>query len=311
MLTNPIYKGESRFNRTRWKTGEKKPEAEHIIVPVEPIIDAATFEEVQAALKSRNPRVTPPRVVTGPILLTGLATCATCGAGMTLRTGKSGRYRYYACAAAAQKGKDACKGRAVPMDKLDGIVTARLADELFTPERVESLLTGLMQRQAGREEDNAGRMTALRAKLAEAQVRLNRLYQAIESGIADPSDPTLKDRVAAIKSERDLAKVTLERAAAEMNPAARITQEKIAAFVEMMRANVLTGEIPFRRAYIRSVIDRIEVDDTEIRIHGRRSVLERLVQAGEAAPAAVPSFVRKWRALGESNPSLHRERVAS
>ncbi|TIN24031.1 MAG: hypothetical protein E5Y19_24205 [Mesorhizobium sp.] len=37
----------------------------------------------------------------------------------------------------------------------------------------------------------------------DAEGRLNRLYQAIESGIADANDPTLKDRVAAVKAERD------------------------------------------------------------------------------------------------------------
>jgi site-specific DNA recombinase len=31
---------------------------------------------------------------------------------------------------------------------------------------------------------------------------------------------------------------------------ARIMEEKIAAFIEVMRANVLNGETPFRRAYI-------------------------------------------------------------
>jgi hypothetical protein len=56
--------------------------------------------------------------------------------------------------------------------------------------------------------------------------------------------------------------------------------DKIAAFVDVMRANVLTGDTPFRRAYIRSVIDQVEVDDTEIRIVGRRQVLERLMTGG-------------------------------
>ncbi|WP_269084329.1 zinc ribbon domain-containing protein, partial [Acetobacter tropicalis] len=42
--------------------------------------------------------MTAPRIVNGPCLLTGLAVCATCGGGMTLRTGKYGRYRYYTCA---------------------------------------------------------------------------------------------------------------------------------------------------------------------------------------------------------------------
>jgi site-specific DNA recombinase len=53
--------------------------ADHIAVPVEPIIDAATFDAVQVALRAKNPKAMPPRVVTGPILLTGIATCASCG----------------------------------------------------------------------------------------------------------------------------------------------------------------------------------------------------------------------------------------
>jgi hypothetical protein len=37
------------------------------------------------------------------------------------------------------------------------------------------------------------------------------------------------------------------------------------------------------------------IRDDEIRIHGRLDVLERLVMSGAAA-AAIPRFVRKWRA---------------
>ncbi len=301
ILTRSTYKGAHRFNRKVWKTGQAKPEADHVPVAVDPIIDAATFDAVQAQLKSRNPKVLPPRVVTGPILLTGIATCASCGGGMTLRTGKTGRYRYYTCSTCARQGKSACKGRSIPMDKLDRLVTERLADRLLTPERVGNLLTGLMERQAGKDEDHAMRLTALRAKINDAESRLGRLYAAIESGVADLNDLTLKDRVAAVKTERDLAQIAYDRAVAETNPRARITDEKIAKFVETMRSNVLTGDTPFRRAYIRSVIDQVEVDDDEIRIWGRRSVLERLVAASGGGPAGVPSFVRKWRARQDSN----------
>jgi len=212
ILTRATYKGEQHFNRKVWKTREAKPAAEQIAVPVDPIIDAATFDAVQAMLEAKNPRVMPPRVVTGPILLTGIATCAGCGGGMTLRTGKSGRYRYYTCATCAQKGKAACKGRSIPMEKLDRLVTERrLADKLPTPERIGKLLLGLLERQSARDEDHAVRLTALRAKLADAEGRLGRPYAAIESGIADPSDATLKERVANVKTERDIAQVAFDR----------------------------------------------------------------------------------------------------
>ncbi len=301
IITNPTYKGEYRFNRKVWKSKEDKPQSEQIAVPVDAIIDSAVFDAVQITLKSRNPRAMPPRVVTGPILLTGIATCAHCGGGMTLRTGKSGRYRYYTCAATAQKGKSACQGRSIPMDKLDRIVTERLADRLLTPGRVGSLLHGLMERQTAREEDHAHRLSSLRGKLADAEARLGRLYRAIEDGVADATDATLKERVATVKTERDIAQVSLDRAVAELRPDSRISEDKIAAFVEVMRTNVLEGAVPFRRAYIRAVIDQVEVDETEIRIHGRRNVLERLVMGEGAAPAGVPSFVRKWRTRRDSN----------
>jgi site-specific DNA recombinase len=85
------YKGERKFNPHGLETKEAKPEADQIGVAVDPIIDAVTFDAVQAALKAKNQKATPPRVVTGPFLLTGIATCACCSGGMALRTGRSGR----------------------------------------------------------------------------------------------------------------------------------------------------------------------------------------------------------------------------
>jgi hypothetical protein len=127
-------------------------------------------------------------------------------------------------------------------------------------------------------------MTALQNKVADTENRLLRAYQAIENGVAGFSDPTLKDRLVTLKADRDQAKASLD-----------------SAFASLMRENVTNGPIPFRRAYLRAVIDQVEVDDTEIRIHGRKSILERLVMGGGAAPEGMPSFVRKWRAGSDLN----------
>ena len=220
---------------------------------------------------------------------------------MTLRTGKTGRYRYYTCSTCARQGKSACKGRSIPMDKLDRLVTERLADRLLTPERVGNLLAGLMERQAGKDEDHAARLTALRAKIADTEGRLGRLYAAIESGVADLKDQTLKDRVQPSKPSATSRRPPMTRRRRNQ-PARPHHGREDREFVETMRSNILTGDTPFRRAYIRSVIDQVEVDDDEIRIWGRKGVLERLVAAsGGSGPAGVPSFVRKWRARQDSN----------
>ncbi len=301
LITSPTYKGEHHYNCTNSRTRERRAETEHVIVPVPAIIEAPVFDAVRKALRERNPKVAPPRIVNGPTQLAGVAKCARCGGGMTIRTGKSGRYRYYTCSTSAQQGKSACEGLSVPMDRLDDAVTTALAEKLLTPERVSRLLAGLMERQNARTTDHTQRVAALRDRVSEAERGLVRLYDAIEKGILDPSDDTLKERIAAAKTARDIARVSLERALAELSPQVRVTAEKVARFTSLMRQNIVDGAPEFRRAYIRSIIDAVEVDRTEIKIHGRKDVLERLVMAEGATPAGVPSFVRNWRTRHDSN----------
>jgi len=82
------------------------------------------FQRVQVKLGRNNPRITPPRTINGPSLLSGIAVCGSCGAGMT-RTGSTARrgkvYSYYSCAGCHQKGKTVCKGRHIPAATLDGV----------------------------------------------------------------------------------------------------------------------------------------------------------------------------------------------
>ena len=107
--------------------------SEIVTVPVPPIIDKETFEAVQKLLKARNPKVTPARIIGGPTMLTGLIHCAKCGGAMTIRTGKGGRYRYYACSMKARQGPTACEGMAVPVEKLDDLVVNHLGPSFSNP----------------------------------------------------------------------------------------------------------------------------------------------------------------------------------
>lgn len=122
ILTRTAYIGRHRFNVRCNKDGKLKAPDEVVEMAVPPIVEDEAFWAVQATLKRHNPKQTPPRVVNGPCLLTGLARCATCDGAMTLRTGKSGRYRYYTCLTCVRMGKTAGKGRSIPMDTLDGTV---------------------------------------------------------------------------------------------------------------------------------------------------------------------------------------------
>jgi site-specific DNA recombinase len=74
-------------------------------------------------------------------LLTGICFC---GGAMTLRTGKGGRYRYYTCSINARQGETGCKGRSIPMEKLDNLVAGHIEDRLLQPERLEEVLASVL-----------------------------------------------------------------------------------------------------------------------------------------------------------------------
>ena len=306
ILTRRTYMGEHQFNR-RSKANEVKPEEEVVTVPVPPLIDRETFEAIQKHLRARNPKVTPPRVVSGPTLLTGICYCGNCGGAMTLRTGKNGRYRYYACSIKARQGETGCKGRAIPMDKLDGIVVSHIEDRLLDPERLEELLASVVDRRQEGVERRRHHIAELNHRAAEADNRLKRLYDAIEAGSLDPAESALGERIAGLTAIRDQAHADAARIQAMLESSSHraITPEAVREFAGEARSRIRLGKGGYRRDHLRALAQRVEVADHEIRIMGNRTNLLRTLVAakgGTSAGIGVPTFVPKWRSGWDSNP---------
>lgn len=308
ILTRTTYIGEHRFNTRSHKDREKKPESEVAVMAVPPLIERETFDAVQARLKSRNPMVVPARVSSGPTLLTGICFCAKCGGAMTLRTGKGngGQYTYYTCSTKARQGKTGCEGRSIRMDKLDHLVAGHLEDRLLQPKRLETILSSLLDRRQERAERRREHLAELNRRITETDQRLNRLYDAIESGVAALDDVGLKDRIANLKAIRDQATADAERIRMTLDGSGdrAVTPEMIDALSETARRSLRIEGGGYRRDHLRAFAQRVEVGDDEVRIMGRKSdLLQTLVAAssGETAAFAVRSSVLKWRTRQDSN----------
>jgi hypothetical protein len=298
LLCNPVYAGRQRFNVKDSRTFRLKGANEHVYCDAPAIVGSEVFDRAQALLRSRNPHVTPPRVISGPILLSGLAVCASCGASMTLRAGtsRSGEvYRYYSCNSFLKKGRTACQGRSMRVDRLDLLVTQHMADRLFEPERLTTLLSSLAGRRAEKATAVDRRLAALALEAEEADERLRRLSKLVEDG-RHGLDDILSARIADLKLARQKAHAALERARSTRRAVEDLSPIVIERFTRTMREKLTTGDIPFRKAYLGSIIDRIEVDDREVRVVGRKDVLEQAIFAIRQGEAGVHSFVPEWRA---------------
>ena len=120
---------------------------------------------------------------------------------MTIRTGKGGRYRYYSCSMKARQGPTACEGMAVPMDKLGDLVADHLEGQLLQPERLETVLAAALDRREEHSERRREHIAELNKRATESELRLKRLYDAIEAGIADLDDPALAERIAGLEAQ--------------------------------------------------------------------------------------------------------------
>ena len=72
----------------------------------------------------------------------------------------------------------------------------------------------MLDRRQERTERRREHITELNKRATEADLRLKRLYDAIETGVADLNDPALKERIAGLKAIRDQAQADAARAAA-------------------------------------------------------------------------------------------------
>ncbi len=272
-----------------------------------PQIAQATFDAGQAHQRTHNPKVTPTRVVSGLTVLTGICFCADCGGALTLRTGKGEWYRSYTCLIKARQGETGCEGRSIPMEKLGNLVAEHIADRLLQPERLEEILASVLDRRQERAERRREHVAELNQWAAETGLRLKRLYDAIEAGVADLDDPALKEHVASLKAIRDQAQADAERAATMLESSAQqaVTPQMVQKFARTARERIRIDSGGYRHDHLRALAQQVEVADHAVRIIGSKSnLLHTLTAEAGVKPTAagVRSSVLKWRRERDSNP---------
>lgn len=129
-------------------------------------------------------------------------------------------------------------------------------------------------------------------------MRVKRLYDTVESGVADLSDPALKERITELKATRGQAQVDAERATIALEHVGQeITPDSLRHFAQHARRRMRGPEGGYRRDHLRALARRVEVAEGEVRIMGSRSELLRALAAASGVRSAgtVRSSVPKWR----------------
>ncbi len=304
LLSDSLYMGDYFFSVVDSKTGKKRPPEEWVKTSIPAIIDASIFEQVRAKRESRAPEKTPPRLTASPTLLTGLLKCGVCGGSLTLATGKSGKYKYYKCTSRQNKGNHACTSANLPMEKIDALVLNQLADKVFTPERLQAMMTELRKRMKSGKDTQQERISQLNKQLKQTEERQHRLLDAIETGTIELDELTQR-RAQQLKSSREALLIELAGARREHSlPVDQIKASQIDSFGKLLRKRLTSSDTGFAKSYLNLLVDEIVVADKTATIRGSYAALAAAAAMDKIKvgyPKQVPTFMQDWRARLDSN----------
>ena len=304
MLSDPTYMGDYYFNMRDSKNKVMRPVEEWVKTSIPAIIDAATFERVRAKREERAPSMTPPRRVSSPTLLTGLLKCGVCGHAMTLVTGKSGKYRYYKCASRHNQGNHACTSGNLPMEKLDELVLAQLADKVFAPERLQAMMTELRKRIKSSKNDQQERINELNRQIKKTEERQSRLLDAIETGTIE-LDETTQRRAQQLKAAREALFIELAGVRRDTSlPAVEyLKASQVDLFGKVLRQKLLAKGSPLAKSYLNILVDEIVVENKTATLKGSYAALAEMMERIKKGNLSnqVPSFIPDWCARQQSN----------
>ncbi len=259
------------------------------------IVNRATFDKVQSLVTDRAPNVIHPRRVNSPYLLSGLVRCGICNRAMVGRSAKSGQYFYYRCDAANKSGDDKCPGHWIPRSKIEGFVIDRIRNHILTNENLAELVRLTHEEMHAGAQAEKDRLEHLMKQIANADSRLERLYEALETGSfaseeLAPRIRQLQARKRELEEERNTTDAALHLRVAELPDI-----ETIKAYVEDLKSVLASSEILEQRAFLKSFVKEIEVGNSELTI---RYTLPLPPEGTDEEVIGVLPFTRQSRPCG-------------
>ena len=271
ILSNPKYIGTYTYKRAYIDeiTQEKKTELIEFKNVIEPIISEELF--IKAGQRMELNKRTSKRNKNKPqveFLLTGKLFCSKCHAPYTGDSGTSkngNSYYYYTCAnKKSRRGKEACRSKSFPKDKLEEFVAQYTRDDILSTEVINWLAEQIVSLQ-GEQKDDLQIRTLIQQK-KEVESKIQNIMLAIENGIFTP---TTKDRLEALEeSKRNLEyNIDVERF---KNDAPMETKDSIIFYLNQFK-NGDIKDLDHQRQIINSFIETIILDEEQMIIQYRYS----------------------------------------
>ena len=260
------------------------------------LVDGVAFTQIQARLAARAPKVIHPREVDSPYLLSGIMRCGVCGAAM-VGQGSGHRYHYYMCSNARRKGREVCPSPILPRDRVEGFIIDRIKSYVLTEENLEELVRLTNEELCQSCSENRERLELIQAQIEEMDSRLSKLYDALETGEFKGGE--LAPRIKALSQKKE----ELLQAKADAEEILRYKSMDMADpqvvqdYTDDLRSLLTKSSITEQRSFLKSFVERIEVDESEAKVY--YTIPMPPYSVSEETVGVLPFVHHGWRRGGQ------------
>jgi site-specific DNA recombinase len=281
ILLNPAYTGTAKYGKTRLvpRGSPRRPKrgdpavprqemvaqattlAEQEDIPVPALIGVESFRAVAAVL-DENRRRHREQKQGATFLLSGLLLCHRCGSAYCGR--RINRYVYYRCLGTDKYrhgGEAVCTNPSVN-GCVEKEVWSDLCALLSDPERLQREFEQRLERTQQPDAD----VRRLQESIAQLKRRLGRLIDAYENGWLDKAECQPRIERTKERLQREQETLAEHQRATSHTDDLRLLIGEFATFAEKISAGLDDADFDTRRKLLRLLVNRIEVDQDEVRI---------------------------------------------
>ncbi|MCJ7426528.1 MAG: recombinase family protein [Dehalococcoidales bacterium] len=223
------------------------------------IIDRDTFDQVQILLKNRAPVILHPKRVASRYLLSGLARCGHCGKALVGQDAKSGRFTYYVCGTLLKKGAGSCPTRYLNSQQFENLVIGKIKEHVLTTDNLTKLVHMINEEMDGLAIEYSERLHIITVETADVDHRLERLYDALETGQIQLAD--LAPRIQQLRHRHDqlqAARLELEQHLSDRR-VELADKETVACYVSDLHNLLSESSLAEKKSFVRSFVKEVKV----------------------------------------------------
>jgi len=227
------------------------------------IVSKTVFDKVQELIRERSPKRIHPKRASSRFLLSGYTYCGHCGKALIGQDAKSGKFSYYVCGTLNKKGAGSCPSHYFNSRKFEASVINVIRENILTEEHLRCLVGLVNGEMDGSSKHHQDELEAVLGEMADTNRRLERLYDAVETGKVPLADLAPRIHDLRLRNEKlQERKVQIDNLLSDRR-IELASPEIVDHYVKDMRRVLEESELTEKRAFLRGFVKRIDVTDRE------------------------------------------------